>query len=228
MAIDDNFSKVLLHLNGTDGSTTITDESGKTWTAEANAQIDTAQSKFSGASLLLDGSGDDIYTADSADFDTGTGDFTADFWVRFNSVADCGFFAHGLATSNRNMLILEGNQINWVVIIGGSTLANYRANWTPSANTWYHVALVRSGSTVYMFIDGVSQAVTTVTSAGNITGIAENFYVGNALFNAINNYLNGWIDEFRFSVGVARWTANFTPPTTEYAPSSAAQVIWFS
>lgn len=46
MAVDDGYTVVLLHMNGTDASTTFTDESGKTWTAGGNAQIDTAQSKF--------------------------------------------------------------------------------------------------------------------------------------------------------------------------------------
>ena len=62
--VDDTYTKSLLHFNGSDGSTTITDESGKTWTAYDNAQIDTAQSKFGGASMLLDGVGDYIKTTD--------------------------------------------------------------------------------------------------------------------------------------------------------------------
>ena len=54
-AANGSFTKLLLHCNGTDGSTTFTDEIGKTVTANGNAQIDTAQSKFGGASGLFDG-----------------------------------------------------------------------------------------------------------------------------------------------------------------------------
>ena len=87
MAVDDSYTKALLHMDGSDGSTTFTDESGTTWTANGNAQIDTAQSKFGGASGLFDGASDYLQTPYTADHNTGTGDFTIDQWIRFNSVA---------------------------------------------------------------------------------------------------------------------------------------------
>ena len=76
----------LLHFDGADGSTTFTDVKGHTFTAAGNAQIDTAQSLFGGASLLLDGSGDYIWAADSADWDFGTADFAVELWGRFNAL----------------------------------------------------------------------------------------------------------------------------------------------
>ena len=85
MSLDDSYTVALLHFNGADASTTFIDESGKTWTASGNAQIDTAQSKFGGASGLFDGTGDSITTPDHADFDVGSGDFTVDFWMRQNT-----------------------------------------------------------------------------------------------------------------------------------------------
>ena len=90
--VDAYFSDVvlLLHMGGTDGSTTFTDEKGHTVTANGDAQIDTAQSKFGGASALFDGSGDYLSVADSADFEFGSSDFTIDGWVRL----------HGYATLN--------------------------------------------------------------------------------------------------------------------------------
>ena len=88
------FTKSLLHFDGADASTTFTDESGKTFTARGNAQLDTAQQKFGTASGLFDGTGDYIDTPDHADWFLGTGDFTIDFWVRFSDVAvDQGFCA---------------------------------------------------------------------------------------------------------------------------------------
>ena len=93
MAVDDSYTKALLHFNGSDTSTTFTDESGKTWTGAVTAQLDTAQKKFGTASLLLDGDSDYISTPDHADFDVGSGDFTIDFWVRFNAVPGAGFYA---------------------------------------------------------------------------------------------------------------------------------------
>lgn len=86
MAVDDSYTKALLHFNGIDTSTTFRDESGKTWTGGGTAQLDTAQKKLGTASLLLDGNSDYISTPDHADFDVGSGDFTIDFWVRFNAI----------------------------------------------------------------------------------------------------------------------------------------------
>src|SRR3990167_4294419 len=94
-ATEDSYTKFLAHTDGTDGSTTFTDEAGIAITANGNAQIDTAQSKFGGASGLLDGTGDYLTTPDSDNYNFGSGDFSVDFQVRFNSVAsNQDFIAH--------------------------------------------------------------------------------------------------------------------------------------
>src|SRR5690606_34123168 len=69
----------LLHFNGSNGSTTFTDEKGVGWTASGDAEISTAQSKFGGSSLSLDGTGDWL-DASNAGFTFGTGDFTIEAW----------------------------------------------------------------------------------------------------------------------------------------------------
>ena len=86
MSVDDSYTKALLHFDGADASTTITDESGKTWTPAGTAQIDTAQYKFGTASLLLDGNSDLVYLADSSNWDVTADatDYTIDFWIKFN------------------------------------------------------------------------------------------------------------------------------------------------
>src|SRR5215510_10654891 len=81
---------LLIHCNGTDGSTTFTDSSvsAHTVTADGNAQVDTAQSQFGGASALFDGNVDKLeITGTLGDFNFGTGEFTIDFWIRFSSVS---------------------------------------------------------------------------------------------------------------------------------------------
>ena len=79
-------------LMGLTRRTTITDSnaggSAKTWTAAGNAQIDTAQAKFGGGSLLVDGTLDAVRSSVGADCDLGTGDFTIDCW--FNCTAAAG------------------------------------------------------------------------------------------------------------------------------------------
>lgn len=85
MAFIDTYTKLLLHCDGTDGSTTFSDNgvTGHTVTANGNAQIDTAQSKFGNASGLFDGTGDYLTIPDHADWNFGTGNFTIDAWIRF-------------------------------------------------------------------------------------------------------------------------------------------------
>src|SRR5262245_43415513 len=76
---NDSFTKIEHHYNGADASTTILDTnaggSPHTWTANGNAQLDTADFKFGGSSLLLDGTGDFVDTPDHTDFTLGTSDF---------------------------------------------------------------------------------------------------------------------------------------------------------
>jgi hypothetical protein len=81
---DPNFGSVvaLLHFDGTNGSTTFTDQKGNTWTAVSGAKISTAQSKFGGASLLLNGSSDYATVPNFAGLDFGSGNFTIEGWVR--------------------------------------------------------------------------------------------------------------------------------------------------
>lgn len=81
-------TKILLHLNGEQGSTTFTDESSKAWTKVGNAMITTGQYKLGGASgQFVEATNDWIHTPDHADFYIGTGDYTIEFFVRFSPPA---------------------------------------------------------------------------------------------------------------------------------------------
>jgi hypothetical protein len=83
---NDSFTKVLLHFDGLDASTTFTDNnaggSAHAWRAAGNAQIDTAQFKFGGSSGLFDGSADYVSTPDSSDFTLSSKVFTIECWIR--------------------------------------------------------------------------------------------------------------------------------------------------
>src|SRR3990167_7415815 len=103
----DSYTKLLLHMDGTNGSTTFTDEIGKTVTANGNAQISTAQyAPLTGntASGYFDGSsGTYANTGTSSDWNFGTDDWTIDFWVRYPSLQHnvaSFFIGNTAATSN--------------------------------------------------------------------------------------------------------------------------------
>jgi hypothetical protein len=204
----DSSVKLLLHCDGTDAATTFTDSSpsARTITTVGNAQVDTAQSKFGGASLLLDGSGDYLSAASNADWSFGTGDFTVDLWVRFGS------------TSGTQCMVSVDQTGAFILQLDSGSLRVSRSgvghdlsySWSLATGTWYHVAVTRASSAMKLFVDGAVVASGTVSTnygQGLLT-------IGS---QAGIHFINGWLDEVRISKGVARWTAAFTPPDGPYA-----------
>lgn len=208
---------LLLHCDGTDASTTFTDSSysGKTVTANGNAQVDTAQSVFSGASLLLDGSGDYLSVGDSADWDFGTGDFTIDCRIRHNALGSDRTIIDINGGDGAGIWLQYQNAGNMRATIAGTTRSFAT---TQTTNTWYHIAITRNGTNLRCYQDGV-QIGSTLTDSGNITGGTIGVLVGRR--NGGSDQFNGWIDELRVVKGVAIWTgASFTVPTAPYGVDS--------
>ncbi len=200
---DPYFSSVvaLLHFNGANNSTTFTDSSPspKTFVGSGGAKIDTSQSVFGGASLKLSAYGDWIEAASNPAF-AFTGDYTWEFRIRFASVGGEQNIIGGTSGGSLDLYI-NGTTLYANAYGGGSTLMN---TWSPSANTWYAVALTRGSNITRMFIDGVMLASTASIS----TSFAQ------AAFN-IGDYQHGhptigWFDEVRITKGVCRYTANYT------------------
>ena len=224
MAGIDEYTKLLLHCDGADESTTFTDSeyTPKTVTAVGNAQIDTAQSKFGGASGLFDGTGDYLSTPDHADWYFGTGDWTIDCWIRFTALPT-SFNVQFIVSqtqdaTNRwsNYLWNDSGTYKWSIqskATGEVTLDAPKNSPGLSINTWYHMAFVRNGSNFHIFQAG-TQCGTTEVSTTDFLNIVGDLQVGAR--EAGGNF-NGHIDEFRISKGIARWTANFTPPTKAYS-----------
>lgn len=221
---NDANTKLLLHFDGADASTTFTDSnvggSTKTFTAVGNAQIDTAQSVFGGASGLFDGTGDYIHATDHADFEV-SGDYTIDFRIRPNVLAGAdrcvvsksdssgagkyfGPYVIRYETASGNLVFYSSSD--------GATwdIANAQSFGAISTATWYHIAVARNGNDYGLFKDGalIASFSSSLTPINN----AENFQI--ARFVDTNDW-NGWIDEFRIS-NIARWTSAFTPPTSAY------------
>lgn len=216
----DAYTVAMLHGNGSDGSTTITDETGKAWTARGNAQIDTAQSVFGGASILFDGTGDSVDTPDHADWQLDGGsnsnEWTIDFRVRYNGAPAGikGLVEQRSNSSNFWAIFNNFGNLTFQVKSAGTDIVFISNAWSPSSVTWYHVAVVKQGTTGYkFFIDG-TQIGSTQTDTSTIPDFGAVLSIGT---QDAANYMNGWMDEFRLSKGVARWTANFTPPIAEYS-----------
>lgn len=217
----------MLHLDGTDGSTTFTDDSasGHTFNANGDAQLDTADKKFGSASLLLDGTGDYIDSIDSSDWVL-TGDFTIDMWAKWNVFGTQGFCGQGDASNNR----WSFNSNNGVT---GLSFSQFHAATTPTndfsdtqtgtlaSGSWIHVAIVRNGNNFQLFQDG-TELGTTQTSSITMQDFAATLQVG-AVRGGI--FFNGWIDEVRIVKGTAVWTSNFTPPSAAYTPTATGGLL---
>lgn len=200
---------LMLHCDGADESTTFTDEAGHSVTANANAQIDTAQSVFGGASGKFDGSGDYLSLLDDSDWDIGTDDFTLDYRIRF---AASGSYANHLSRGATDFRVISrSNEIG--VVLNGQ--ARYTQNPSFANDTWYHIAIVRSGTDMYVFING-TQLGSSVTAGDSIGGTSGLTLGGNNVGD-----LSGWMDEVRLCKGVAIWTSNFTAPSAAYTLAGA-------
>lgn len=228
---NDTYTKILLQFAGADASTTITDTSvggsSHTWTASGNAQIDTADSKFGGSSCLFDGTGDYVSTTDHADFALGSGDFTIDFWFKTTAASGaflnlCGQCDNARSAASTSFYIErdDNGAISATVCVGATTYSCLTSTQFTDilATGWHHLALVRYAGNLRVYIDGVQDG-TTNTVTGTINDSSNAFAVGRAGEYATEPW-NGWIDEFRLSVGIARWTTNFSVPTATYAVSS--------
>jgi hypothetical protein len=227
-ATDEYFDNVVIlyHFDGADGATSgagFADSSGNSHTATAriNAAIDTAQSKFGGSSLLLDGSS---YTtaADSADFDLGAGDWTIECWARWNT--DSGTQAFCGQWSGARSFIFDyfgaTNKIGILYSDGSNKTVAQTNTWSPTLNTWYNIAFCRVSNVAYFFVDGVRQG-TDVAMTQTIATSDDAFVVGSYDYNSgspdqTSNYFDGWIEDLRFTVGVGRYTASYDVPTAPY------------
>lgn len=224
---DPEFANVslLCHFDGTDGSTTFVDSSPSpnTLTAFGNAQIDTAQSKFGGASGFFDGAGDYVGLADSSDFTFGSGDFTIEAWVRLNGAAGAeGAYVvgqiNGLFTIATGSFFLALNDSTRPagLMATGTSLVVAAGTTVLATGTWYHLAFTRQGNTFRMFVNGVLEGSQTSSAAMNDSG--EAISIGRpGSYNGA--YLNGWIDDLRITKGVARYTEDFTPPAAPFPNS---------
>lgn len=212
----DSYTKLLLKFNGTDGAKAYTAETGQTVTFAGTAQLDTAQKRFGASSLLLDGNSDYVTVPDSDDWYFGTGDFTIDCWVRFTgTITDYAtiFNVYNDPAYNYFRLSFGVNdtlqKLRAHVVNGGVFDIQMTTNIALVADTWQHIALVRSEDTLKLFLNGLEVASANFTENYSIANFSEWFTVG---FNNANRYFGGWIDMFRVSKGIARWTSNFTPP----------------
>jgi len=219
---NDAFTKILLHMDGSNGGTTFTDVAvggaAKTWTP-TNATTSTSSPKFGSASLVT--SAGYVTTPDHADFTLGSSDFTVDFWFnsngtsgvvglagQMNSVGSTASASIAISRTSGGLIFAEVHRPSGISNFLSTTSVN-------GTSAWNHVALVRSGTTLRLFINGIQEASTSIPDAVNDR--SNNWSVGRIGDNTSFTASSCKFDEFRLSVGIARWTSNFTPPVAAYS-----------
>jgi hypothetical protein len=180
-----------------------------------NAQISTAQNKFGSGSMSFDGVGDYLITQPNTAFTFGTGDFTIECWVYLtNSSATTQTIMGVDLSGSTNSIQIWYNNGSTPNKISFNVYGNPRfdSSSTVSINNWMHLAFTRSSGTFKMFINGVQEATGSLS-----TNFPNNvFVVGRGYISANQEYFYGYIDDLRVTKGYARYTSNFTPPTSAF------------
>lgn len=229
----DQFFTDVVYLSGfegTDGSTTFLDESnfGRALTAVGNAQVDTAQFKFGVSSALFDGVSDAITTPDAVALEVTNEDFTVEVFVRFSSLTASiqVMVQKYLATGDQREWFFRRNatDLEFGYYQNGTAgdLTSFLGTWNPVIDTWFHVAVSRNGADLRMFVDGTQVGSTNNVGTDTIFSGTAPARLGDLGIGV--QELDGWLDEYRFTVGVGRYTANFTAPTAAF-PRSASSAL---
>jgi hypothetical protein len=177
-----------------------------------DAQIDTTTKKYGTGSMEFDGNGDWLLIPDSPDLKLGTGNFTIEFWV---------YLASGDTGSARGLVAKGGASTGWLVSLDSSqkvvftyTTSTITSSGAITTNAWNHIAVVREGTgsnQTKIYIGGTNDGTGTVSTDFTQT---EVMYIG--ANRTAGNPMKGFIDDLRVTKGIARYTANFTPPTAAF------------
>ncbi|NDF13174.1 MAG: LamG domain-containing protein, partial [Proteobacteria bacterium] len=211
-------SSLLLHF---DGNLNDSSPNNIQVTANGNATTSTAQSKFGGASLFVDNENQDfscVSAASDASLSPGSGDYTIEGWVYpTNTDGPRAIFSKNGGDDNNEFVVYVFNGLSYIVCTYSGT------NWTNDGgfgsesipeNTWSHVAMVKGGSTVSVYVNGILSQQTTISTIAEGSAPLRIGAEGN-----IGQSFVGYIDEVRIIKGTAVYTENFTPPEFPFGMS---------
>lgn len=222
---------VLLHGEGVNNSTTFTDSSlnNLSITRTGTPVISTTRFKYGSASIYCTGTSQYLnIPSDYSSVAFGTGDFTVELWSYLETAVTGYQFLFNITHTNGNLDIRYGdggfgNKLQ-VGVNTNSTSTTYSTSATKTTHTdlWKHIAFTRSGSTCRLFVDGTLQSInsgvnpstyplTSFTSSVNVTGVTASVIGGQS-----THVSDVYVDDFRVTKGVARYTASFTAPTKQF------------
>jgi hypothetical protein len=214
-------TSLLLHFSGSNNSTTIVNDGSNSAniTVSGAAKITSAFSKFGGTSLFLGGTNGNYITVpvvSGGPFDVNNQNFTVECYIyitatttgtivsRYNSNAGSGNYNWDLSLTSTGKLqatITQFNNNNSSNTITGLT--------TLTTNAWNHIAYVKSSSLQTLFLNGNIDVSGSITIATSDSGQAIRIGASVNLNGSTNAPIAGYIDEFRITKNIARYTSNF-------------------
>lgn len=201
----------------------------KAVTATGNVVSVSTLSNFYGGSFYFDASGDTLTVPAGSDFAYGTGDFCVEMWI-YPQAQTSGRIIYSQSVSGTNYFMIyqypSTNIIEFYSTLSGGGTPISTSSPIP-INTWNHLAVTRESGTVRIFINGILLA-----SGTNTTNLTNTTYVPTigAYTHDTTNSLNGYIQDFRIYKGVAKYTQNFIPASTDpdILPDTSSGVAYSS
>ena len=210
-------TELLLPLEGTNGATTTSDSSNRNRSivfAGTGGSISSAASKFGNTSVLFNSAGHSRLQVSVDSTLNATGDFTLEAWIYDTSTDGYPTFCWNSASTG--VYLYLGNNAtsgsNKVVRMWSNNSVTVFSTELPQSQ-WYHFALVRSGTSVKVYINGTADATVRTDSGTFLFGDTSTLEIGS---HSTQYPFNGYMDDIRMTKGVARYTSNFTPPTSAH------------
>ena len=184
---------------------------------EGNTRISTIQKKFGTGSIYFDGTNDSLKLPNNPNLIMSTGNWTIEFFMYYDQSS---FSGYRTIIDQRNSSYSETSIV--IYFDGGNSLDFYTAGAmradidisSLSVRTWHHVALVKNGSTTKFYLDGTATGTSDTSDTRDYVAVGDT-HIGER-YNTSQHFL-GYLDDFRITKGVARYTSNFTAPTKAFA-----------
>jgi hypothetical protein len=206
-------------------------QAGGNWSATAWTSVYSPLSPFGSTypgSMQFNGTNQSVSTANNAEFNFGSGNFTVELWVYLTSTSTDqipiskiqGSYPGGFSWA---LFSNAGGTLGFYIYTTTLNIIHVNVSGTLIANTWYHIAGVRNGSTLTLYLNGVS--IGTTSASGSVQSTSSPVWIGRCDETGLPRYLNGYVSNARIVKGTAVYTSNFTPSTTPLTAISGTSLL---
>lgn len=213
------------------GSVTVTEFSPFSITSRGSSPLGYYnQDNIPSWSNYFDGTGDNLSISSfSSSMSLGTGDFTIELWVYPTTGPNNNwspFMTIGNSGGGQEIRLsqnINGTGWGWLYPNNSNNADSYTGYGTLPINQWHHIAMVRSGTTLYLFRNG-TQVATATSISFNHTNTTL-FRVAMPQTAYADGTFNGYISNLRIVKGTALYTSAFTPPTSQLTAVSGTVML---